>query len=175
MYRITTVGKRMKRRVLSDDGLSVADFRRLARELGVAPVRARKTARIEARRTDTAERVDTLWNGKETEATAEPGDWIVTALGADGAPLVDRDGNRNRYVVGPSRFAELYEPDTDAKTNDRYRAKGTVEALRLDGGFEIKAPWGETQRAADGWLLLSGGEVYGNHRDTFRATYEIVG
>ncbi len=117
----------------------------------------------------------TRWNGKETEARAAKGDWIVTALGPDLAPLRDDEGHTNVYVIKADKFAELYEPAAAATSHGpAFRSRGVVEAIRLTGGFEIQAPWGETQRAADGWLLLNGGEVYGNHRDTFAATYEIL-
>jgi hypothetical protein len=49
-----------------------------------------------------------------------------------------------------------------------------VDAIRLPGGFDIAAPWGERQQAPSGYLILSGGEVYGNNAETFAATYEPV-
>jgi hypothetical protein len=51
----------------------------------------------------------------------------------------------------------------------------TVDALHLSGGFDIVAPWGERQTAPDGYLILSGRQVYGNNAETFAATYEVVG
>ena len=56
------------------------------------------------------------------------------------------------------------------------------QASSLDGQaptgdvlVEAVAPWGERQTAPDGYLILSGRQVYGNHAETFAATYEVVG
>ena len=69
----------------------------------------------------------------------------------------------------------LLEPANSSRaTRTVYRPKGVVEAIRFEGGFDIMAPWGEKQRASDGWLLLNGRDVYGNHQDTFTATYELT-
>jgi hypothetical protein len=47
-----------------------------------------------------------------------------------------------------------------------------VDAIRLPGGFDIAAPWGERQRVPSGYLILNGSEVYGSNAEAFRATYE---
>jgi hypothetical protein len=44
----------------------------------------------------------------------------------------------------------------------------------MPAGFDIMAPWGERQVGEQGYLILNGGEVYGNNTDTFEATYELV-
>jgi hypothetical protein len=175
MYRIETTGAKNRPRVYSRDRLTADDFRRIADELGVRPVTARKSLGIKARKATVPEHVASYWNGKETEAVAAPGDWIVTALDSTGIPLRDGDGRTNRYVIAAARFAELYKPSFGSDYHDEgvFTPTGTVEAIRVTGGFEIMAPWGEVQRAVDGWLLLSGDDVYGNHRDTFAATYQF--
>lgn len=177
MYRIEHKGPRRLQRVVSQDGISAAEFAELARDLGTQPRKARKTGRVAARQARRSEHVVTHWNGKETENSAATGDWIVTALAEDGSPLTDDAGHLNTYVVRADRFAGLYAPvqDTSATPHGAiFEARGVVKALRVEGGFEIKAPWGEMQRADDGWLLLSGPEVYGNHRDTFAQSYALL-
>jgi hypothetical protein len=177
MYRIEHKGPHRLRRLISQDGISAADFRQIARELGTKPKQARKISLVAARQATRTERIETRWNGKETEAEARPGDWIVTALSANGAPLKDDSGQLNIYVIKADRFASLYEPVAgcgDVPAGAIFASRGMVEALHFAGGFEIKAPWGEMQCADDGWLLLSGSEVYGNHQGTFAETYEIV-
>lgn len=177
MYRIEHKGSRRAERIVSRDGISATEFARLSQDLGRQPRRARKIGRIAARQAGQPERVETRWNGKETENRALPGDWIVTALAADGAPLKDDDGHINVYVIESDRFASLYEPlpgAADMLLGSIFQPRGFVMALQVEGGFEIKAPWGEVQRADDGWLLLSESRVYGNHRDTFAETYELL-
>ena len=166
-------------RFAADRKLTSADFAQVAKDLGVTPVRARKIGFVAAHRATATERVDTHWNGKETSNTAQPGDWIVTNLSPQQTPLTDRDGNFNTYVIQANRFADLYE-STGAPSSAPgalgpvYRAIAVVHALRLPGGFDIVAPWGERQQISDGYLILNGEEVYGNHAETFEATYETV-
>ncbi len=162
-------------RVQSDAKLSVADFRGLAAEIGVTPFVARKSGLIAARAAQRDERIETHWNGKETVNTARPGDLVVTNLDARGAPLVDRAGNQNVYVILADAFPTLYAPaDVASAAGTTYRARATVEAIKLAGGFEIIAPWGETQRADSGYLILNGVDVYGNNAETFEQTYVAV-
>lgn len=165
-----------KVRLVAPDGMDGKSFDELGRELGTRPRRARKTGRIAARQATAEEHVETRWNGKETQNTAQPGDWVVTALAAGGAPLRDSDGEMNVYVIKAQRFPELYERASSARSEvgDVYDPKGVVDALRLTGGFEIKAPWGETQQASSGYLLRNGNDVYGNNRETFEASYQFV-
>ena len=154
---------------------TAAEFERHARQCGHKPVRARKTGLVAAKRAGKAQRVETHWNGLETSNEARPGDYIVTNLAEDGTPLRDADGKLNTYVIGPDRFSELYEPaGTKTKLGAIYRSIAIVDALRLEDGFDILAPWGERQRAGKGYLIRHGDEVYGNHADTFEATYETL-
>lgn len=162
-------------RLTSIQPLTPGDFREAAKELGVSPSRARKTGFVSARVADARETVTTLWNGPETKIVSEPGDWIVANMDKNRELLRDGDGNANIYVIKPSKFLDLYELDVGATELGRiYRARSVVEAFFLSGGFEIVAPWGDVQRGDSGYLLLSGEDVYGNHKDTFEATYEII-
>ena len=162
-------------RLKSLERLDADDFRKLAGMLRVSPIKARKTGRVAARKAESRQHLETRWNGKESEITAESGDWIVTTLSPASEVLRDREGQANTYAIKPEKFSELYEPATgETEFGAVFRAKGVVEALFLSGGFEIKAPWGETQSAPSGYLLLNGSEVYGNNRDTFEATYAVV-
>lgn len=152
-----------------------ADFERLATDLGTEPVRARKRGLICARRARAPRRVVTRWNGTETVNDAQTGDYLATNLAPDGKPLRDRDRNLNTYVIRSDRFPELYEATGQrVRWGAIYRAKNVVQAIKLDNGFDIVAPWGERQCADTGYLLLNGDEVYGNHAETFAATYEVL-
>jgi hypothetical protein len=177
MFTIEKTGPRDdKDRLIALAALSEADFVDIARALDTRPVRARKTALIAAREAAASERIETRWNGSETTNTARPGDWVATTLTADCEVLRDGDGHHNSYVIPAADFPTLYTPvDGSNDFGSFYAARGTVTALHLSGGFEIVAPWGERQTAPDGYLLLSGSDVYGNNAETFAATYEVVG
>lgn len=162
------------RRLVSCEQLTRNDFRRIAEDLGVVPFRARKTSLVAATRAVRAARIETRWNGKETVATAEPGDWITTNMASDGTVLRDAECNLNVYIIKADRFPDLYDRGAGSNEHgDIYRPRGVVQALFLPGGFVIKAPWGETQRAVTGYLIDNGSEIYGNAKETFERTYRI--
>jgi hypothetical protein len=176
MFTLTQTGADARHvRLVATAQLNESDFRAIAAKLGVAPFRARKTGAVLARTAKSTQTVVTRWNGKESVNTAQPGDMIVTNLDANLQPLIDGDGNRNVYVIRADIFPALYDKTEPASPlGDVYRARATVEAVALPGGFELVAPWGEMQRADCGILILNGAEVYGNHADTFAATYVIL-
>jgi len=164
-----------RRRLVARDRLSKADFRSVAKELDASPFPARKIGFVAARRAPREEIVETRWNNKETRNTAAPGDWIVTNLSPRKEVLRDKAGHANTYVIRADKFPQLYEPDVgETEFGQIYKPNGVVEAIRLSGGFQILAPWGQTQQSPDGYLLLNGTEVYGNDRETFEATYAAV-
>jgi hypothetical protein len=171
MFAIDTAhptGARLK----SDAVMTPQEFREVAKSMKGGAFKARKTGLVAVRTALETERVETRWNGKETTNTAAPGDRIVTSLDGNGVPMVDGEGHRNVYVIKPEVFVANYEiTDIRSDLGAAYRSIATVEAIHFPGGFDIVAPWGEAQRAADGFLLLNGTEVYGNNAETFRATY----
>jgi hypothetical protein len=173
LFNIEKTGLFLRRkRLVADRQLTSSDFRNIAGKLEISPFSARKVGLVAARQAEAAERVETRWNGTETRNTASPGDWIVTNLSADSEILRDNAGNPNMYVITADNFARLYSPaDGHTPHGKIYAPRIVVEALRLNGGFDIMAPWGEMQRSHDGYLLLNGHEVYGNDRETFEATY----
>jgi hypothetical protein len=159
-------------RLEAEEVLTAEDFERLAVKLGRAPLRARKTGFVAARKAATPETVETRWNGKETTNTAQPGDWIVTNLSPARVPLRDADGHTNVYVIVADRFLALYEPTGKAGPHGPvYRARGTISALPFPGGFDILAPWGRRQATASGYLICNGPEVYGSSKEAFEETY----
>lgn len=162
-------------RLTSDVKLTRGDFDTLAIRMRAVPMRAVKRGRVAARQATASETVVTYWNGKETSNTAAPGDWIVTNLSPEGVPLRDQDGHVNVYVITAGRFPELYRAtENSSELGPVYAAISSVLTLRLPGGFDIVAPWGERQQGARGYLLLNGDEVYGNHVETFEATYALM-
>jgi hypothetical protein len=163
-----------KKRLVAPSQLAEAEFRKVADQIGRKAFKARKLGLVAARRAvETA--IETRWDGKETTNTARPGDWIVTNLSPEARVLRDNEGNENTYVVEADTFPGLYEPaGGQSKFGQIFKAKSTVDALYLSGGFDILAPWGEKQTAREGYLLLNGKDVYGNNAKTFDATYEVI-
>lgn len=164
-------------RLISDVALTPDDFdaikQAVAQSNGRPAFLARKTGLVASRLCVRRESVETLWNGAETINTANPFDHIVTSLDKTGAPLIDKDGHHNVYVIAAGRFEELYQPAAAPNaTGPVYRARTTVEAIDFPGGFEIMAPWGELQRADSGYLIRNGNDVYGNNAETFETSYE---
>jgi hypothetical protein len=176
MFKVVQTGRGGDNiRLEADAALTPAQFERIASAPGRRRLRARKIGFVAARQAERPEVVETRWNGRETTNTARVGDWIVTNLSPQQQPLCDGDGHVNSYVILAERFADLYQP-TGARSEFGavYRAKGIVDAIRLPGGFDIVAPWGERQTSPSGYLLCNGKEVYGNHAETFEATYELL-
>jgi len=153
--------------------LEPADFDDIANVLGAEPFKARKIGFVSARQATERCRIETRWNGKESEIIVEPGDWIVANMTPDRQLMRDREGHLNIYAIRSARFPELYESN-EGKTSegDIHRTIGEVEAIFLPGGFEIMAPWGQVQRAEAGYLLKNGADVYGNASETFDSTYQ---
>ena len=157
MYELVMSGKnRNAPRLVSAAPLSEPDFFDVAERLQVQPMAAHKVALIAARLSGKQQRIETLWDGKETQNLAGPDDWIVTSLTADKAILCDKDGNTNTYVIRSERFPEIYHRQPGHNDfGDFYRSISKVEAIFLAGGFEIMTPWQEVQSAASGYLLLN--------------------
>lgn len=162
-------------RLVADEKLMRADFLKIAQRLGVKPSKARKIGFVAARQAEDEEEVVTTWNGDETTNTALPGDWIVTNMSPDKEVLKDDDGQTNTYVIEAETFETLYAPvAVESEHGKIFKARSTVDAIFLSGGFEILAPWGETQKADKGYLIMNGKDIYGNNAETFEATYEIL-
>jgi hypothetical protein len=175
-FRITAV-ESGKARLVSSERLHASDFRPIAAELLVAPVRARKSGYVAARRAVQREIVETRWNGVETNNIAHPGDWIVTSLTPQQRALRDAEGRVNAYVLFAETFAKLYEPTAGLNHFGAiYRPQGKVPVLAVSfpGGFDILLINGERQRAPSGYLLLNSDVVYGDNAQTFEATYELL-
>jgi hypothetical protein len=176
VFEIITSGVRVRRRrLVANKVLKQSDFKRIAANLGVKPVRASKLGLIAARKAMRHETVATYWNGKETTNTARRGDFIVTSLTRRKTVLRDRRGNANTYVIKSKNFARLYGRTAgENKFGKFFKSKSIVNAVYFSGGFEILAPWGERERAPRGYLLQNGSAVYGNNAQTFEATYKIL-
>jgi hypothetical protein len=161
---------------LSDGVLKKAEFKDIANAIRERPFSARKVALVAARAASGTEVVETHWNGKETRNTAMPGDFIVTSLTRRKTVLCDKAGNIDTYVIKPKTFAKLYTRVPGRNKFGRFfKSKSVVFSIYLAGGFNILAPWGQRQRASEGYLVLNGKDVYGNNAETFEATYERVG
>jgi hypothetical protein len=176
-YRIETRGLvRKKQRLTAPTVLSPADFDRIARDLGTPPRRARKVGLVAAKQLTEAMLHTIDWAGESTKTKGEPGDWLVTNLAKNATPIRDK-GKINQYVIKAETFAKRYEPmSAESEHGKHHKARQSVEvdALYFSGGLDIAAPWGERQVLETGYLLKSGGEVYGNAKKSFDETYEFA-
>jgi hypothetical protein len=169
-----------KPRLVSAEKLSAKeDFDHLVRELRVHKseyVKARKVSYVAARQATAVENIETRYDGKESEDTANPGDWIVTNMDTDRRIMKDKQGFVNTYVIRKENFERLYDLDHgEEQPHGRfYKAKGVVHAIEVAGGFDIVAPWGQRQQGPDGFILRNGDDVYGIHRYAFDKIYKIV-
>lgn len=178
-FSIIAVGTPPKLRLFSTDRLdATTDFERIIddhADRGFKMVRARKIAFVSAFKASGPMRFTTRYNGKEGDAVAEAGDWVVTNMDMDRRIIHDDHGFENIYVIKAADFDRLYDPDGGRTAfGEVYKAKGVVDAIKLDGGFDILAPWGERQQGPHGYIVRNGKDVYGIHGDAFDKTYEIV-
>jgi hypothetical protein len=155
-----------RKRLVAPTKLAEADFHEVANRIGRKPFKARKIGFVAARKAEDTQTVVTKWDGTESTNVARPGDWILTNLSTKRQVLHDKDGNTNTYVVRAETFTQLYEPMQGSNELGQF--------YNLSGGFDILAPWGQKQTAGTGYLMLNGGDVYGNNETTFAATYEVV-
>ena len=170
-------------RLVSTRLLTKQDFGAIAKHLGVKPVRARKIGFVAARKAEVEESVTTLYNGKESQKTAQLGDWIVTNLKPDGNFVRDKDGNVNTYVISADSFPKLYKLKEAEKEGQAsygygavYEAISEVDAIRFAGGLELIASFGP-QTIGDAAMLQfnrSNEQVFGNAEGSFRDTFVIL-
>ena len=165
-----------RNRLVASEALTEQDFHEIAAELNQPIVKARKIGFIAARQVEHEETVVTVWNGRETTNVAEPGDWVVATLSPDRRVLRDGGGNANVHIVKAGRLPVLYEVSRgNNEFGQLFAPKAAVSAVFLSGGFDIAAPWGQRQiSVGPGYLLLNGDEVYGNQKETFEATYQMI-
>ena len=178
MTSFTIVEVNGKPRLFSAEKLSAKeDFEKVVESLRdhkCASFKARKISYVAARQATGIEKVETRYDGKETEDTAKPGDWIVTNMDIERRIMRDTQDCVNSYVIRKDTFARLYALDKGEEQpfGAIYKAKGVVDAVEVAGGFDIVAPWGERQQGPGGYILRNGDDVYGIHKDAFDKTYE---
>mgnify|MGYP001174257540 CR=1 FL=1 len=182
-------------RVTSSSALTPDDFRRICEEaagFGVYPMIARKTGFVSVREATRDEQVITFFDSVETSGSAKPGNWIVANMmrdfrfyrpetheDPDNYLLRDSQGNLDTYIISKddkkANYRQTSHKTTFGTVYEWVGGQGDIEAIELRGGFRIIAPWGETQERDVGYLIHSGGEVYGIYGPIFAATYERTG
>src|SRR5262249_1345698 len=151
-------------------------FEAIARELGQVFHQAVKVGLVTARKAETRQTIKTHTVGHETTNTANVGDWIVTNMTPGGKPLRNAKGQLDTYVIKAESFERLYDAaGRQSELGPLYSPRSTVAALELPGSFDIMAPWKERQRAASGYLIRNGDEVYGVEKSIFHRTYDLRG
>ncbi|MEK7602230.1 MAG: PGDYG domain-containing protein [Patescibacteria group bacterium] len=137
--------------------------------LASAPV-FKKHGQVHARRAVVGESIiTTLESGiKETENTAQEGDWIIT----------NPDGEE--YIISENKFNSRYEPTNE---DGLYEAKGSCRAIVNPFGkpIEIMASWGSPQTGGSDCMIADtcdddgsnmNGEPYIIDADAFAKTYQ---
>ncbi len=135
----------------------------------------RKVGEIKAEVATEATKVRTIIaGGKETDNTAEPGDYIVTNLWSP---------SRERYMIKAQQFPDLY--DLKEGETDVYKPKAYVRAGRnpYGKGIRMMAQWGDMQNGDEDCMLADTydqktgkreGEPRIVARSAFETTYELV-
>lgn len=136
-----------------------------------APV-YKKKGTVNAQVAEGGERIETvLADGtKETQNTAEKGDFIITNPGGE------------KYIVKPETFNKRYALSQE---DGVYEAKGYCKAIPnpFQEDVKIEASWGETQTGDSECMFADtydpetktlGGEPYIIERDAFEKTYSKV-
>lgn len=143
--------------------------------------RYHKVVTVQARKAEPGEVIVSITSsGKETENTAEDGDFVIKNHQTESEELyiVTKDEFQDRYV----HFRSLYDGVWSV-----YRSKGQVDAieltkqvldsLNLEKHFFIMADWGESQYVSIGDYLVTPvnkNEVYRIGRKEFKQTYDIL-
>jgi len=111
----------------------------------------RKFGNIEARPTTPGEKITTILadGRKETENTANEGDWIVT------------NPNGEKYIISEKKFLSRYKK-TDK--DGIFSAKGFCKAIKNPYGkpIEIMASWGSPQTGDENCLIADICDEEGN-------------
>ena len=126
-----------------------------------------KFVTVTARKLETPLKVVTYTkDGKETENTGQPGDYLVTNPGGE------------QYVVPKERFLGRYAKleTFDDTVNQLWKANGEIKAIVYQGeDFKFIAPWGEEMICKNNDILATtdGTEVYRIGTPEFLQTYRI--
>ena len=165
------------RRFGRHDPLTKGDFDHIAQTMGGFAV-WRKIGYVAGKPATETEVVITYRKGKETESVAKPGDVIAINLDVNRQPIVNEQGQPDRYTILQEKFPALYEPTGDfldiaGEQLRIYRPQNTVYAVFFENGFAICPPWGGSQTSPSGYLFFSPltGEVYGCEQEVAEKTY----
>ncbi len=139
---------------------------------------AKKTRPVDARPARAGEVVVTviLGEGKETQNTANAGDWVVRNRCTAG---------REEYIVTADKFRERYESTGKPPTEDgwqEFRPLGKVVRFFVvkpeHGEFTFTAPWGESMIAKPGDAVVQDptrpDDIYRVAAASFACTYEVI-
>lgn len=171
-----------KPRIESHERLTSEHFERIVDELGRRKIQVlrgvRRVGKISARKAEKAEEVKTRCDGPQSNVKARRGDWIATTLDDNLMPILDRQGEKNIYVIKAKLFDILYVQIPNGQPGFYApRAVNIADAIEISGGIDIVAPWGDRQRMKECWLVrksngtLRHEEIYGVAMTHFEITY----
>ena len=106
-------------------------------------------------------------DGKETQNTAKPGDYIVQNMTTA----------KEQYIISAEKMLKRYQKLADVVTEpgwELWKAVGQVRGVEYTGPLvEIMATWGETMPLKPGDMVVTpdGNEIYRIARKEFEETY----
>lgn len=173
------VNGRTASRLLSTARISPdTDFEWITRDLdhhGFARRPAQKTGLVRASRAVGGELVEANgYDGFQSEATAQPGDYIVTKLDRALQAFRNAEGKLDQWVVPPKVFRNSYIAASPTDTELFRPTERAIEVLPFEGGIDILMPSGDHQSIPNGYLVRNGEHVYGIDAASFHATYDFL-
>ena len=154
---------------------------------GAEPIQAEKAGRIHARVGVVGEEVISWSEDKDGNPiqervatvkldpeTGKPGH-VVTKLGEDGLPVIDRNGHTNTWIIGDKKFTDRYQLDP-AMGDDIYMSSAGIQIFLPILDDVVIEQWGKKEQiAAGGYINITNPEdMYGISARDFADTYEII-
>lgn len=155
------------------------------RAKGVKIIIAEKFGRIQARKGILGEVVfswSTDANGTpllekkaqvSVDAETREVDWVVTKINAEGAPIIDRNGKKNEWIIDDKNFHKKYVEDANQGI---YKPVGGLQKfIKLQEAITI-IQWENTMSVdASGYINITNlDDIYIISGRDFKDTYKIV-
>ncbi|MBR3163875.1 hypothetical protein IKF15_01035 [Candidatus Saccharibacteria bacterium] len=107
------------------------------------------------------------------EETGEAG-WIVTKTNDAGEPIIDRNGNKNEWIIGDAKFKQKYEADPEHP--GVFRPTGGKQKFVKTSENLVISQWGDEMRMPKGsYINITNPEdMYAINPRDFEDTYRAL-